>query len=136
MTAEDTPPPELAGHEAVSARVRRIAEALGPATLATALLIYFGYVATRARYDSFGVPADMTGRSNQDMMLDGLEVVFVPAAMIFLGVLLLVGIHSHTLWLLSRETTDSASDVKTYLAYGFILIGVLLIARALIGIFV
>jgi hypothetical protein len=132
MTGEGEP----AGRQVVSARLRQIAEALGPATLATALLIYFGYVATRARYDYFGVPVDMTGRSNQDMMLDGLEVVFVPAAMIFLGVLLLVGIHSLVLWLLARETGDAGSEAKAYLAYGFVLVGVLLIARAMIGIFV
>ncbi|MFI9149554.1 hypothetical protein [Streptomyces sp. NPDC053367] len=130
MTDAGPPPPEPAGEQAVSARLRRIAEALGPATLATALLVYFGYVATRARYEYFGVPVDLTGRSNQDMMLDGLEVVFVPAAMIFLGVLLIVGVHALVRCLLSRE-----SDANAYLAYGFVLVGVLLIARAIIGIF-
>lgn len=131
MTTESTP--------AVSTRVRQVAEALGPATLATALLIYFGYVATRARYEYFGVPVDMTGRTNQDMMLDGLEVVFVPAAMLFLGLLAIVAIHSLVLWLLSRDRPgqgDGASDVTAFVAYGFVLVGVLLIARALIGIFV
>jgi hypothetical protein len=131
MTTESTP--------AVSTRVRQIAEALGPATLATALLIYFGYVATRARYEYFGVPVDLAGRSNQDMMLDGLEVVFVPAVMLFLGLLAIVGIHSLVLWLLSRDRGDrreGASDVTAFVGYGFVLVGVLLIGRALIGIFV
>ncbi|WP_329217138.1 hypothetical protein OG352_14230 [Streptomyces sp. NBC_01485] len=131
----DTDPPEPGS--AVAARVRQLAEALGPATLATALLFYFGYVATRARYAYFGVPVDMTGRSNQDLMLDGLEVVFVPATMIFLGIMTLIGIHALTLWLLSRDA-DAGDDTSaaTFLAYGFLLVGVLLIGRALIGIFV
>ncbi|WP_371671651.1 hypothetical protein OG985_30940 [Streptomyces sp. NBC_00289] len=151
MTAPEPPPPHApepapaptpapeptAEDHAVPARVRRLAEALGPATLATALLFYFGYVATRARYDYFGVPVDMTGRSNQDLMLDGLEVVFVPASMIFLGFMALVGVHALVLWVLSRDA-DARNDTSAaaFLAYCFVLVGVLLIGRALIGIFV
>ncbi|MFI5792431.1 hypothetical protein [Streptomyces sp. NPDC051677] len=132
MTATDPPEPG----SAVPARVRQLAEALGPATLATALLFYFGYIATRARYAYFGVPVDMTGRSNQDLMLDGLEVVFVPATMIFLGIMTLVGIHALTLWLLNRNAdAEDDSSAAAFLAYGFLLVGVLLIGRALIGIF-
>ncbi|MFJ1971226.1 hypothetical protein ACIO93_21380 [Streptomyces sp. NPDC087903] len=136
MTSEDAPPSEPPDQQPVSTRVRQLAEALGPTTLATALLVYFGYVATRARYDYFGVPVDMTGRSNQGLILDGMEVVFVPATMIFLGVLALVAVHALVLWLLSRDAQDAASSVGTFLAYGFVLVGVLLIGRALIGIFV
>jgi hypothetical protein len=137
----DGPAPEggarAEGGSAVPDRLRRLAEALGPATLATALLLYFGYIATRARYAYFGVPVEMTGRSNQDLMLDGMEVVFVPAAMIFLGVMLLVAIHALTLWVLSRDTTTGdETSAAAFLAYGFVLVGVLLIGRALIGMFV
>ncbi|MET7455364.1 hypothetical protein ABZT03_26405 [Streptomyces sp. NPDC005574] len=153
MTAAEPPPPPApepapapppapapdptAEEHAVPARVRRLAEALGPATLATALLFYFGYVATRARYVYFGVPVDMTGLSNQDLMLDGLEVIFVPASMIFLGVMALVGVHALVLWMLSRDA-DARNDTSAaaFLAYGFVLVGVLLIGRALIGILV
>lgn len=136
---EPPAPPAPPGDDAsaVPARLRRLAEALGPATLATALLLYFGYIATRARYAYFGVPVDMTGRSNQDLMLDGMEVVFVPAAMIFLGVMLLVAIHALTSWVLSRDAnTGNETSAAAFLAYGFVLVGVLLIGRALIGIFV
>ncbi|ELS53058.1 hypothetical protein STVIR_5975 [Streptomyces viridochromogenes Tue57] len=128
MTAEPPGQP-------VSARVRRIAEALGPTTLATALLIYFGYIATRARYDYFGVHVDMTGRSNQGLMLDGMEVVFVPAAMIFLGVLALAAIHVLVTWVLTRDAGHHTS-AAAFLAYGFALVGLLLIGEALIGMFV
>lgn len=137
MTADDTPPTpaEPPDQQPVSARVRHLAEALGPTTLATALLIYFGYVATRARYDYFGVPVDMTGRSNQGLMLDGMEVVFVPAAMIFLGVLTLVAIHALVTWVLARDAGNDTS-AAAFLAYGFVLVGVLLIGEAIIGMFV
>ncbi|MCX5328975.1 MULTISPECIES: hypothetical protein [unclassified Streptomyces] len=139
-----TPPaPEPAGEpesstdqQPVSARIRQLAEAIGPTTLATALLVYFGYVATRARYQYFGVPLDMTGLSNQDLMLQGLEVVYVPAALMFLGVLTCVGIHAFVKWLLARDTGDDSSTTHALLAYLIMLVGVLLIARALIGMFV
>lgn len=136
MTADNAPPPpEPPDQQPVSARVRHLAEALGPTTLATALLIYFGYVATRARYDYFGVPVDMTGRSNQGLMLDGMEVVFVPAAMIFLGVLAFVAIHALVTWVLARDAGGDTS-AAAFLAYGFVLVGVLLIGEALIGMWV
>ncbi|GAB7108132.1 hypothetical protein JCM4814A_64460 [Streptomyces phaeofaciens JCM 4814] len=147
MTAGEPPPPPPAPapdptpvQQPVSVRIRQLAEAIGPTTLATALLLYFGYVATRARYDYFGVPLDMTGLSNQSLTLQGLEVVYVPATLIFLGIMLLVGIHALVLWLLSREPDGGpdggSSSTGTFLAYAFVLIGVLLIARAMIGIFV
>jgi hypothetical protein len=146
MTDEDPPPASPApppaadpapGRQPVSARLRRFAEAVGPTTLATALLFYFGYVATRARYEYFGVPVDMTGRSNQDLMLDGLEVVYVPAIILFLAVLVIVGVHALVLWVLSRVTEEGGSPVGhgAFVAYGFLLVGVLLTGRALIGIF-
>ncbi len=86
-----------------------------------------------------GVPLDMTGLTNQSLMLHGMEVVFVPAAMLFLGALALVGIHTLVLWQLARSEEDSegtSSSVNAFLAYAFVLVGVLLIARTLIGIFI
>ncbi|MGA4838075.1 hypothetical protein [Streptomyces sp. G45] len=129
-------PEDTGGQSTVSARVRQLAEAIGPTTLATSLLIYFGYVATRARYDYFGVPVDMTGRSNQSLILDGLEVVYVPAALIFLGVLALAGIHACVQWALSRDAAGGTANAGAFLGHAFVLVGVLLIGRAVIGIFV
>ncbi|MET9239867.1 hypothetical protein [Nonomuraea sp. NPDC003709] len=130
---ETAPGQEAAsGQEAVSARVRQLAEAVGPTTLATALLIYFGYVATRARFDYFGISLDMTGLSNQSLLLDGLEVVYVPAALICLGALLVIAVHATVSWQLARRPGDT---VNTFLAAGFTLVGLLLIGRAMIGIF-
>ncbi|MFI7497761.1 hypothetical protein ACIBVL_04480 [Streptomyces sp. NPDC049687] len=146
MTDEDPPPTPPASPAAadpapaqqpVSVRIRQFAEAVGPTTLVTALLFYFGYIATRARYEYFGVPVDMTGRSNQDLMLDGLEVIYVPAVILFLAALALVGIHALVLWVLSRDSGEGgpAASTSAFVAYGFLLIGVLLTAQALIGVF-
>lgn len=64
MTSQEPPP-----QEPISTRIRQLTEAVGPTTPATALLIYFGYVATRARFDYFGVSLEMTGLSNQSLLL-------------------------------------------------------------------
>ncbi|MFF4836361.1 hypothetical protein [Streptomyces sp. NPDC001315] len=124
---------EPADQDPISTRIQQFTEAIGPTTLATALLIYFGYVATRARFDYFGVPLEMTGLSNQTLLLYGLEVVYVPAALIFLGVLTVVAIHATVKWRLTRDPEDATN---TFLAAGIALVGVLLIGRALIGMFV
>lgn len=122
-----------AAAEPLSTRVRRLAEAVGPTTLVTALLIYFGYVATRARFAYFGVSLELTGLSNQSLLLYGLEVVYVPATLAFLIILVMIGLHAAVSWRLGR----SAGDVtNSFLAAGFVLVGLLLLARAVIGIFV
>lgn len=121
-----------AGQETISARVQKLTEAVGPTTLATALLIWFGYLATRARFDYFGISLDMTGLSNQSLLLYGLEVVYVPAALICLGALLFIGVHAVVSWRLTRRPGDVTN---TFMAAGLALVGVILIARALIGMF-
>lgn len=129
-TAREDPTPSAP--EPVAARVRRLAEAVGPTTLVTALLIYFGYVATRARFDYFGVSLDMTGLSNQNLLLYGLEVVYVPATLVFLGALAVIGLHAAVRWQLARKPGDVAN---AFLAAGIALAGLLLILRAMIGMF-
>ncbi|SEG91790.1 hypothetical protein SAMN05444920_107351 [Nonomuraea solani] len=120
------------GQEPVSVRMRQLAEAAGPTTLATALLIYFGYIATRARFAYFGISIDMTGMSNQTLLLLGLEVVYVPATIMCLSALLAIGAHT----LLTRQIARHPGDtVNAFLAAVIGLVGTLLIARALIGIF-
>ncbi|MEU0519808.1 hypothetical protein [Streptosporangium sp. NPDC006007] len=135
MTSEEpaAEEPAPAPQEPISTRIQQLTEAIGPTTLATALLIYFGYVATRARFDYFGVSLEMTGLSNQSLLLYGLEVIYVPAALIFLGALLVVGVHVAMTWQLARHPDDIAN---TFLVAGIELVGLLLIGRALIGVFV
>ena len=69
-------------------RVKDIVGLLGPVTLVSVLLVYFGYIGTRARLQYFGVYLpDMANLSNQNLVLYGLEVAFVPAALVFLAML-------------------------------------------------
>ncbi|MEV4569827.1 hypothetical protein AB0K12_39220 [Nonomuraea sp. NPDC049419] len=124
--------PADGGQEPISARMRQFAEAVGPTTLATAVLIYFGYVATRARFDYFGVSLEMADLSNQSLLLYGLEVVYVPAALMCLGALLVIAVHAAVSRQLARRPGD---PLNTFMAAVIALIGVLLVARALIGMF-
>lgn len=118
--------------EPLSTRFRRLAETIGPTTLVTALLIYFGYIATRARFGYFGVSLELTGLSNQSLLLYGLEVVYVPATLALMAILVVIGLHAIVKWRLERFPGDVTNS---FIAGGAALVGVLLVGRALIGIF-
>jgi hypothetical protein len=131
MTQPDAGP--LAASPGILARLRELATFVAPTTVATSLLFYFGYVTTRSRFDYFGVYLDMTDLSNQSLLLYGLEVIYVPAALAFLAVLAVVAIHGTVRWLLTSEGRDSASLL---VALASALGGLLLIGRALVGMLV
>jgi hypothetical protein len=124
---------EHAGSSGIIARLRELATFIAPTTVATALLFYFGYVATRSRFEYFGVYLDMTNLSTQNLLLYGLEVVYVPAALAFLTALVLVAVHSTVSWLAGRKDRDGATFL---LALAIALGGLLLLGRALIGMFI
>ncbi|MFC4535430.1 hypothetical protein [Sphaerisporangium dianthi] len=130
------PPPsgtEPREPDPLATRIRQIAEVVAPTTLATALLLYYGYVATRSRFEYFGVPLDMADLSNRTLILYGLEVVYVPAALAFLSVLAVVAVHAAVIW---RLGAAPGSQVNLFLEALIGLVGLLLIGRALIGILV
>lgn len=105
---------------------------LAPTTLLAALLFYFGYVGTRARFEYFGVDLTMVDLSNQELLLAGLEIVYVAALVICFGVLIVVAAHAVVWWLLVSETRELA-----WWAAGLIAVmGFLLVGRAMVGIVV
>jgi hypothetical protein len=115
------------------ARVRDIAGIVAPTTALTALLLYFGYIGTRARFAYFGVYLDLTEISNQDLVLYGLEVLYVPAALVLLAILAGAGCHAAVRWLVGRPDRRRAAITAAAFA---ILAGVLLLARGVIGLLV
>lgn len=114
-------------------RLKDLAGLIAPTTAITALLIYFGYVGTRARFAYFGVYLDLTELSNQNLVLYGLEVLYVPAALVLLAILAAAGCHAAVSWLVAAPGhRRTALAVAAFVAVA----GVLLVARALIGILV
>jgi hypothetical protein len=126
MTAPGTSP-------GLVARLRELAGIVAPTTVVGALLFYFGYVATRARFEYFGVYLDIADLSNQSLLLYGLEVVYVPAALAFLAVLATVAAHGAVRWLLGDPARD---HVSLLVALAAALGGLLLVGRALVGMLV
>ena len=128
---EDPRPAEPA--VTLGSRLKELATIIGPTTVITALMVYFGLVATRARFAYFGVYLDLTDLSNQDLVLYGLEALYVPVALVFVAMLAAVVVHLGVSWLLGSPTRRGICLV---IAAAVALVGVLLLARALIGILV
>src|SRR5262245_18134390 len=94
--AADAPPAATAGAgpggggpaAAGLRRLRLAATVLGPLTIVTALLYYYGYVTTYAEYAYFGVTVDLLGYSGADFVLRSGASLFAP----LLGLLVLAGL--------------------------------------------
>jgi hypothetical protein len=69
-------------------RLRLAVTVLGPLTIVTALLYYYGYVTTYAQYAYFGVNVDLLGYSSADFVLRSGASLFAP----LLGLLALAGL--------------------------------------------
>jgi hypothetical protein len=132
--ATKTTPAEDGGTDGFSfARLKQLTSIIAPTTMITALLFYFGYIGTKSRFEYFGVYLDMTDLSNQQLLLYGLEVIYVPAALGFIAVLVVIAVHAGVVWLLDVRRSDTAILV---IGLGAILLGILLIGRGLVGILV
>ncbi len=111
-------------------QVSTVAGVVAPTTVVTALLYYFGYVATYARYGYFGVDAATLRLPTQDLVLQSVAVVYVPCAVLFgLGIACVVvrnqtraALRDEARWLRLRQLGRAA-----------VLLGVVLLLRALLG---
>lgn len=114
------------------ARFREFVNIIGPTTVITAFLVYFGYIGTRARFEYFGVYLDMVNLSTQDLLLNGVEVVYIPAVLMALVAFAAVTAHAIVSWLL----TSNALVVTWSIVGVMAVVGTLLMGRALVGILV
>lgn len=71
-------------------RLSQFASIAAPTSVAAALLFYFGYVATYARYLYFGVDLAALDLSFTDVVVRGVEALFVPLLIL---VMLVLAIH-------------------------------------------
>lgn len=111
--------------------LQQLAAVVAPSTVATALLGYFGYLATRARFQYFGVYLDLVDLSTHDLLLYGSEVVYVPVTLTALALLVAVGARLAGQRLLDAEWWTGLAGWVT--AAG-LLAGVLLLVRGVVGI--
>ncbi|GLW05987.1 hypothetical protein Misp01_11170 [Microtetraspora sp. NBRC 13810] len=72
----------------------QVAQVLAPTTLVTGLMIYYGYVATYAKFRYFGIALEAMDLTVQELILYGTETMWVPLATLLLLVLAFVGIHA------------------------------------------
>jgi hypothetical protein len=123
MTQQAQPP-------TFASRAKEIANVIAPISVITALLVYFGYIGTKARFEYFGLYLDLTNLSNRDLMLYGMEVVYVPAALAFLTLFAALAGHTGIRFLLSHART---AYIQLFAAF-FALLGLALTGRAVAGI--
>ncbi|SOD74831.1 hypothetical protein SAMN05892883_4024 [Jatrophihabitans sp. GAS493] len=122
--AEDGPPP-------LSVILRKVAGVIAPTTLVAALLYYFGYVTTYARYAYFNVDISSLNFSNQELALQSVGALYVPAAALAVGALLAY---------MARDAVRAAIESETHrravrsAGYALQLAGLLLLVRAVVGI--
>ncbi|GAA4082678.1 hypothetical protein [Nonomuraea soli] len=126
-TSEAQQPQTMLGHLTAYSSI------VAPTTLVTALLFYFGYLATRARFEYFGVYLDLVNLSTADLLLYGSEVVYVPVVLVALTALAAAGLRMGTQRLVSDPGRDPLSRWVTRAVAG---VGVILLVRALVGILV
>lgn len=111
-------------------RTRAVVNVLGPATVVTSLLFYFGYVATTARFRYFGVYLSLMNQSLQDMLLYGVEAVYPPLIAVSVIGLLALAAHTSIRVLLVSEDRD---DVTGWIGVFVTLLGCLALVRGVVG---
>ncbi|SDJ04684.1 hypothetical protein SAMN05444157_1452 [Frankineae bacterium MT45] len=122
---------EVDGPASVTAILRRAAGVIAPTTLVAALLYYFGYVTSYARYAYFNVDISSLNLSRQDLALQSVGALYVPAAALAVGALLAY---------LARDAIRAAIDSEKHrdavrrVGYLLQVVGVVLLVRAVIGI--
>jgi hypothetical protein len=125
------------------ARLEKWTKLLGivaPTTVLTAVLFYFGYVSSRAKYEYFGLDVDILGLSTQEYIMRSGQTLFVPLlALILLGVVLLMlhaWVRKRIASMLDAESTASppAPTLKRvgFLARGAQAVGVAVLAAGII----
>jgi hypothetical protein len=85
---------------------------VAPATLLTALALYFGWVLTDARASYFGIDASTLGFSAQDYLLRSADALFVPVGAVVVLGLAVVWLHTEAM----RQLTDHSRRTRLRIA--------------------
>lgn len=112
-------------------RLSQFASIAAPSSVAAALLFYFGYVATYARYLYFGVDLTALDLSTTDVVLHGAEALYAPLVGL---VVLVLAVHLVVRGLrLALARGDWARTLRA-VAVALVPLGVLLFARGVVGV--
>lgn len=112
-------------------RLSQFASIAAPTSVAAALMFYFGYVATYARYLYFGVDLAALDLSFTDVVVRGAEALFVP--LLIIVVLVLVG-HLATRAVRRLLAQQKALRTLRIAAIVVIILGIASFARGAIGV--
>ncbi|GAA2724075.1 hypothetical protein [Actinocorallia aurantiaca] len=114
------------------ARLAPIIGIVAPTTLVTALLLYFGYLSTQARFRYFGADLDLINLTTTDLLFYGSDAVFAAVVVLALAVLFGAGVYLAGKWLVSEPRRDAAVG---WTSLALLYLGLLLLVGALVGIF-
>lgn len=123
-------PEEARGEAGLMDRLTAYSGVIAPTSLITALLFYFGYLATRARFEYFGVYLDLVNLSTPDLLMFGSEALYVPVVIIGLAVLVGSGLRLAVQWLVADPGRDTVSG---WVTLAVLLVSLLLLLRAVVG---
>jgi hypothetical protein len=112
-------------------RLRAIAGIVAPSTVIAALMYYFGYVTSYARFAYFGVDLTTLHLSTQELALQSVAALYVPVA-----ALLTAGLFGYLLHAGVRRALGvrRLQQPIRWSGLGLALIGTILIGRALVGV--
>ncbi|WP_369258453.1 hypothetical protein [Geodermatophilus amargosae] len=85
-----------------------VAQVVAPLSVLTALLFYFGYASSRARYLYFGVDVDTIGLSTQDYVMRSPEPLLTPLLVLALLAIVVAVVHERVL----RRVQAALADAK------------------------
>ncbi len=89
-----SPPPDPATSlSRLGQVVGSVAQVVAPLSVLTALLFYFGYASSRARYLYFGVDVDTIGLSTQDYVMRSPEPLLTPLLVLALLAVVVAVVH-------------------------------------------
>lgn len=115
----------------IAERLRAIAGVVAPTTLIAALLYYYGYVTTNARFAYFGVDLSTLRLSTQDLAMRSVAALYVPVA-----VLLAASLAGYWLYSTASAALARGQHTKLLRRSGWLAIaaGATLLVRAVVGI--
>jgi hypothetical protein len=84
---------------------------IGPVTVLTGILVYFGYVSSKSFYEYFGVSLSVLGLPSSEYVLRSPDTLFKPAVTVILVLLLVLLVHQVLMMVLPRTRASTQRAV-------------------------